>query len=230
VKVGGVDGCPRGWLAAVVDVGARQVTASWRLLPDARAVVALLDGEGLDAVAVDVPIGLPDVGPRQADVLARRLLGSRACCVYPAPPREVVAETDFWQANAVSRQLTGKGLSKQAFFIADRIADFDQVVTPALQARLVECHPEVSFAQLAGTVLPSKKTAAGLAARQQVLAAALPGVESLLDEVPRPATAADARDALACAWSAARWLRGTALRLPAQPALDSRGLRMEIVA
>lgn len=230
MRVAGVDGCPGGWLAAVVDLTGGVVTATWQVLADAASVAGLLQEERLDAIAVDVPIGLPLPGPRAADVLARGRLGRRACCVYPAPPRPVVAENDFWRANAVSREVTGKGLSKQAFYIADRIADFDRLMTPELQERIVECHPEVSFLALAGEVLPSKKTAVGLAARRTAIAGVWPGAESSLDHVPRRATAADARDALVCAWTAARWVTGEVERLPAVADRDARGLRMEIVA
>src|SRR5699024_12100597 len=39
-------------------------------------------------VAVDIPVGLPDTGTRQADVLVRRRLGARASSVFPTPVRD----------------------------------------------------------------------------------------------------------------------------------------------
>jgi predicted RNase H-like nuclease len=227
VRVAGVDGCPGGWLAVVVDLAARR--GEWVLAPDATTVLGLVREHDLAALAIDIPIGLPAADRRPADALARARLGARGCCVYPAPPRAVTRIGEYRAANARSRELTGKGLSKQAFYLGERIADVDDVITPDDQARVVECHPELSFAELAGAPLVSKKTAAGRGERRELLATWLADTERLLDAVPRPATAADAADALACAWTAERWARGIASRLPEVPDHDERGLRMEIV-
>jgi predicted RNase H-like nuclease len=88
--------------------------------------------------------------------------------------------------------------------------------------RLVEVHPELSFAALAGRVLPSKRTPAGRADRLAVLRGWLPG----LADVP---PGHDGLDALAAAWSARRWHLGMARTLPADPPLDARGRPMRIV-
>ena len=34
---------------------------------------------------IDVPIGIPDVGPRRADLLARAFVGPRASSVFATP-------------------------------------------------------------------------------------------------------------------------------------------------
>jgi predicted RNase H-like nuclease len=47
--------------------------------------------------------------------------------------------------------------------------------------------------------------------------------------VARPAAPDDLLDAVAAAWTARRLVEGVAERLPAEPAVDRRGLRMEIV-
>lgn len=74
----GVDGCPGGWIGAVVSADG---VVEWRLFADARAIVATLPR----AVGIDIPIGLPDDGPRGYDLAARRLLGPRRATVFPAP-------------------------------------------------------------------------------------------------------------------------------------------------
>lgn len=51
---------------------------------------------------------------------------------------------------ALSRSLTGKGIAKQSFAIYGKVAEVRRVMTPALQRRVVEVHPEVSFWALAG--------------------------------------------------------------------------------
>ena len=91
--------------------------------------------------------------------------------------------------------------------------------------RLVEVHPELSFAALTGRVLGRKATAAGRAERLAALRGWLPGLD--LSAVPR---GDDAPDALAAAWSGRRWLDGAARVLPAgEPPSDARGRPMRIV-
>lgn len=59
----GVDGCPGGWVGALVH--GRSV--EWRVLPDAAAILAA----DASVIAIDIPIGLPEPGPdyrRRADI------------------------------------------------------------------------------------------------------------------------------------------------------------------
>jgi predicted RNase H-like nuclease len=226
-RVAGVDGCPGGWVAAVVSTAEPATPVSWRLLADARAVLALLDECAV--VGIDIPIGLPTDGPRACDVAARARLGPRRSSVFPAPMRAVLDAVDYADACARSRSASGRALPLQAWHITPRIADVDDAMTPALQARLLEVHPEVSLAELAGAVLPPKKLAAGGDARIAALQQWRPDVATEVAARPRPARSDDAIDALACAWTAERWLRGVAEVLPPDPPRDSRGLLMAIV-
>lgn len=98
-----------------------------------------------------------------------------------------------------------------------------------MQARVIEVHPEVSYTLMAGGPLPPKRSAEGYARRVAALATWLADPERTLASAPRPARADDAADALAVAWSARRWLYGTAMILPYDPPQDARGLRMEII-
>ncbi|HVE64258.1 MAG TPA: DUF429 domain-containing protein [Mycobacteriales bacterium] len=226
--VAGVDGCPGGWVAALVDEDAG--TCHWRLLRDAVGVIGLLHEPGVHVVGIDIPIGLPEPGrTRAADTEARAELRERRSCVFPAPPREVLAENDYRLANAAHRRLMGKGLSKQAFFIGARIVDVDRAMTPALADRVVEVHPELVFARLAGRPVGTKKTPAGLDTRAALLAPWLPAVAEAVAGRPRGARADDALDALACAQAASRWRHGTAVCWPTSPAYDARGLPMRMV-
>jgi predicted RNase H-like nuclease len=112
-------------------------------------------------------------------------------------------------------------------------------MTPALQARVYECHPELAFWAMNGKrpmALPKKvrnrPDAPGLAERRVLLERH--GFQSDLFEMspwPRSLVGADdIVDACVLAWSAARILRGDAMRLPVEPPVDGRGLRMEINA
>jgi predicted RNase H-like nuclease len=220
----GVDGARGGWVAVeVVGSSSTAQVLRWHRLPAVTDVLAL----AADVVGIDMPIGLPDRGRRAADLAAKSLLGAAHPRVFLTPPRGVLAASDYDEAARLHRMLTdGLGLSIQTWNIVARIREVDRV---ADDPRLVEVHPELSFAKLGGSgALPSKKTAAGRAARLQVLGGWLP--PAALDGVPG---GDDGLDALACAWSALRWYAGTARTLPELPAgrvdRDARGRPMRIV-
>jgi predicted RNase H-like nuclease len=178
--------------------------------------------EDVEVVAIDIPIGLPRLGEtRPCDAAARKWLGPRRSSVFSAPPRELLGCRSYAEALARSRELTGRGISAQAYGIYPRIAAVDEVVAPADQRRLVEGHPEIGFMLLAGD-LGSKHHAAGRQAREAALRAVLPPFD--LRDKPRGVAVDDALDALACAWIARRWCAGTAILLPPQPIQDDRGL------
>jgi predicted RNase H-like nuclease len=212
-RVLGVDGCRGGWVGALLDDDA----VTWLRLPDVDAVLSV----GADAVGIDMPIGLPPRGRRESDLLAKRLLGRAHPRVALTPPRAVLAAATYEEAGSLHRRLVdGKGLSRQTWHLLAEVAEVDR---RADDPRLVEVHPELSFALLAGRVLPPKRTAEGRDARLDVLRRWRPG---LTDAPPGD----DAPDALAAAWSAARWLAGSARTLPADPPRDQAGRPMRIVS
>ena len=194
------------------------VGACWRELPD-----------GHQTVAIDMPIGLSEDGPRGCDALARKLLGRRASSVFPPPARPMLGHATYPEANAWGKA-RGRGLSKQAWNLLPRIRDLDLVLLPADQERVYEAHPELAFARLNGGVPPPpKRLPAGLAARRKLLrAAGVAGIARLLRKLPRGVAADDLLDAAVLTLTAERILRGEAVRLGGTPERDGRGLRMEI--
>lgn len=226
----GVDGCPGGWIGALVTVDGRRRPRGvrWLLVPDAAGLVAAAAEAAV--TAVDMPIGLPDVGPRGCDTAARALLGPRASSVFPAPVRAVLDAADYPDACERSRAACGRALSKQAWGIVPRIADLDARMTPALQDTILEAHPELAFVRLSGGWLEPKRTSTGAAQRVAALARWLPAASDALATAPRPARRDDAADALVLAWVALRRVTGVAIVLPGVPERDARGLRMEIVS
>jgi predicted RNase H-like nuclease len=201
VEVVGVDGCPGGWVAAVP----------------------------LDAVvAVDIPIGLPERGWREADAAARKFLRGQASSVFSTPPRPVVEAPTYPEANRRCRELTGKGLSSQAYNFAQKILDVDRSRADA-GARLYEIHPEVSFRALADAPLEAgKRTWAGHAERRTLLERAGIVVPADLGPAGRLAGADDVLDAAVAAWSAQRIAAGTARSLPDPPPRDREGRAVAI--
>ena len=201
------------------------------VIPSVEHVVRALESGDLAAVAVDIPIGLAACGPRACDVEARRRLGPRRGSVFPAPARAVLGTTTYEEACAVSRQVSGKGLSKQLYNIVAKIEEVDAVQSPLRQHALFEACPELSFAMMQGDapMQHSKRTAPGRAERVAVLREHL-GVDvpALLEARAPGAQPDDVLDALALAWTAQRYLGGSCLRLGGE--LDATGLRMEVVA
>src|SRR5262249_10923158 len=110
LRIVGVDGCRGGWIVAERDA----VTVIDRLEP-------LVADAAISAIGVDMPIGLPDVWGRSADVAARRFLGRRASTVFPTPPRPLISSTTYEEANARRRETYGRGLSRQTFNLFPKI-------------------------------------------------------------------------------------------------------------
>lgn len=207
--VAGADGCRGGWAVAVADA---ESILDIRVVPTFADVLALR----CDAVAVDMPIGLLDHGPRACDVEARRRLGPRRSSVFPTPLRPMLAATTYAEASAVA------GLSKQAFHLLPKIREVDALMTPDLQHTIVEVHPELCFAALRGSPCQSpKRTAEGRAERRAAVTAPL-------DRPPRGAAWDDVLDACALVYTARRVVHAAVERL-GDGARDARGLRCEIV-
>lgn len=224
----GVDGCPAGW--CVVYLAPQTQEPIIRLCPDFDAVLTLRPRPNL--IAIDIPIGLLDrrqVGGRECDRLARRRLPGRASSVFSPPVRGLLGATRYGQVRR-------HGLSIQAFGIMAKIREVDRLMSPGLQERVYEAHPELAFRSLAGAPMRhNKKTPAGREERLRALErlASFRTVRALLDTVAtryRRSQVAldDCLDACVLAWLAGRVGAGTAQRLPAQPPLDAKGLRMEI--
>ncbi len=242
----GVDACRGGWVIAWVEGrGSTPVSRTRRepwgpgaidlgLERDFSSVLARAGSDGI--VAIDMPIGLPDGEPRTCDQEARAVLGPRrASSVFPAPVRRTLAATTYADACAASLDTCGRALSQQTFHLLPRIRDVDAVVTPALQQRIREVHPEVVFASLAGGagLAAPKRRPEGHALRLALLATALgplPNVGEARRRLGRSAVGLDDLvDALACLVAAGRIAAGSARRLPAAGApRDARGLLMEI--
>lgn len=184
-----------------------------------------LENAPIAVMAIDIPIGLPDIGTRQADLLARRAVGPRSSSVFPTPVRSALTVDDYRQAVLINQeQASGRAISYQAFSLRTKINEVDSWL-PVAGFRVVETHPEVCFAAMAGGPLPySKKTWAGTEQRRQLLAQAGIVLPSDLGVAGREAAVDDIQDAAAAAWTAARILAGSARSLPDPPEVFGDGL------
>ncbi|MGY1723312.1 DUF429 domain-containing protein [Blastococcus sp. SYSU DS0533] len=215
----GLDGSRGAWAGALLDDGEVTLLA----LPDAAAALAVPD---VDVVAVDMPIGLSDDGPRPCDVAARRLLGRAGSSVFPAPLRPVLDAADYAEACRLSVAASGRALSKQAWFLVPSIRALDEALGDPPDARVHEVHPELAFRALDEQVRDPKVTARGLAQRLAALRPVM-DVERALAGAPERLPAIDALDACAAAWSAQRIAARTASSV-GDDRRDARGRPMRI--
>jgi predicted RNase H-like nuclease len=224
-RVLGVDGCKAGWIGVVLHHG-RVAAYVASLIGD--LVGAAEAGGDLDVVAVDMPIGLPDGGRRRADELAWRALGPRRASIFMTPVRAALAHADHAAASAESVRLTGGGISRQAFGLRSKLLEVDGWVRRAGR-RVVEAHPELSFAELAGAPLATRKlTWAGAQVRRRLLADAGIHLPDDLGAAGERAAVDDVLDAAAVAWTARRVAHGRARCVPDPPETFSDGLAAAI--
>jgi len=206
-NVAGVDGCPKGWIAIVLEDGSFERA---EFSPTFAELLARLTDAKV--IAVDIPIGLPDgPGSRAADVEARKLLGRRGSSVFATPPRAVLEVPSFAEANALSKKRFGRGISQQSYGLRKKILEVD--ICAATDNRIYEAHPEVCFSEMNGEPLPyPKKSWHGEPARLRLLANAgiiIPDDLGPVGSVPPD----DIIDAAAAAWSAVRIVSGAAKRV-----------------
>ena len=178
-------------------------------------------------IGVDMPIGFPAALPqgRKADGLARTFVRPLTSTVFPAPHPCVHQAVNWEIANRLSHQQTGNGLSKQSFALIPKILEVQAVA--ADDDRIYEVHPEVSFRELAGHPLVSKKRWNGHRQRHALLVRA--GIV-IPDDLGDAGTAAadDILDAAVAAWSASRIARDVASPMPNPPEHDANGRRVAI--
>lgn len=237
-KVAGVDGCKAGWAVAVAMV-TKTAESTYcacclqRFLLAPTFATVLSETFDCKSVCVDIPIGLSDGNkPRACDIEARKLLGRRASSVFPPPIRQCLSAKDYKTACDISFNYCNKKLSKQSFYLLDKIRQVDDLITPTLQQHLREVHPEISFCALNHNkpLQQYKKTIPGQAQRHKLLQRVFPGMDGILANAPvRGYAMDDAFDALVAAWTAAQTILGKIRTLPEKPELDSKSLRMEIL-
>ena len=232
--VAGADGCPAGWFVVMRDLKtgetAHHTVAGFTGLLDLCAWTKVL--------AVDIPVGLLETvseGGRPVDRLARkRLQPHRASSVFPAPCRPATLCATYQEAVDATRAHSAgrRSLSRQAFGLFPKLREVDALMTPELQDRVREVHPELCFAALNdGHALPEyKKTPEGHATRIRLLQAAGFDIsEAGIEKLAKQGVGKDdVLDAYAACWTAARIARGEAECLGDALATDGHGLLMQM--
>lgn len=239
IWVAGVDGCAAGWIALL-----RSLTdpADTRLHVFAE-FSNLLDFEPfLQVIAVDMPIGLPDrIGSdgRGPEKSVRPNLGQRQSSVFSVPSRAAVYTKGYRDACAIALATSEppKKISKQAFYLFPKIREIDALMTPDLESRIYEVHPELAFWRLndkRAMELPKKikgrANPDGLKQRRDLLVAC--GLDrGFLDQAPPKGCGRDdVLDAAVNCLIAEHIHAGKAEPFPKDYQRDARGLRIAIWA
>jgi len=221
----GIDACRAGWVAIAWSGDAIRAYVHAEIA--AIAAMAAADGP-VHAIGIDIPIGLADSALRQADVLARKAAGVRWASVFVTPVRPALLIEDYASASTLNRELTGGGISTQAYNLRDKILQVDGWL-PNADCPVAEVHPELTFAALAGAPLADgKSTWPGAVRRRRLLADAGIDVRGDLGLTGRLVGVDDVLDAAAVAWTAGRVARGAATCLPDPPERFSDGIACAI--
>jgi predicted RNase H-like nuclease len=226
--IAGIDGCRSGWICLSLELKTREVSA--------RRVATLDDLDpALKVVGIDVPIGLSERGPRQADLLARaKLTRLRASSVFPCPIRPALGAGCWEEACDITYAHDGRKVSKQTYAILCKIREADALMrgTSLLRNALHEVHPEVSFAEWRGEPMPHRKQSPkGREERASLIRGSFGegALEKAWSAVRGSGVAHDdVVDAFAVLWTAERIFQGVARRLPEAAVADSCGLPMRI--
>ena len=227
-KFAGVDACKGGWLLIKSPTWPCTHLPFVSICSDFRSV--LESTQDCSCTAVDMPIGLPSGAQiRGCDLEARKLLGkSRSSSVFLAPPKETLparTPTEFQHLHKLAR---GKGAGLPVWGIVPKVKEVDEAITPQLQIRIIEFHPELAWRRLANRELDSKHSQAGISQRADILSPYVPELSRLLGwkrRIGKAANTDDMLDALVGLWVA----HSKTTRLPIRDSeSDSRGLRMEM--
>ena len=229
----GVDSCKQGWIVIAHDLHSDDY--SWRLCLSVQEIVSFRPTH--QVIAIDIPIGLPDAGPRDCDLKARRLLGHpRGCSVFPAPIQAVLSANSYEGACEKRYRVDGKKMSCQAWSIVKKVKDVDHFlrIKSGHREKFYEVHPEVSFYCLAGERPPlhSKKAALGQDERRKLLEPLFgQHLQSALKERKKLGSEVDdILDAFVAVWTAKRIFLGISKAIPTEWPNDTFGLPMRISA
>ncbi len=226
----GIDYCRKGWLAAALDFGG----LSFAYFDTFEELMAAYPDR--DACLVYMAIGLPESPlDKRPDNKTRLLLGKRGSAVAPIPCRQAVyAEGKEAQA-AANRKVLDMAFSRQTEVLVPRIREVDTFLEthPSYKNFLCESQPDLCFSRISGLPIETKKDALyGVRDRAGILAPYFPTLTpQRASELAKANScrADDVMDAAVLALTACMQAHGYFETVPAQPDVDSRGLRMQVV-
>ncbi len=237
MKYIGVDGCKAGWFYVSLDESDNWETG---IFTDIQSLSEKFHNECL--ILVDIPIGLRHIGniERLCDKEARNFLRNRRSSVFPVPCRKAVYEGNYEEASRINYEITGRKLSKQSWFISDKIKQVDKLLISSIKYRKLirEVHPEICFWGLNGrkSMTYNKKTPEGSTERLEVIGKFYDGYDELINKAllkykKHDVTKDDVLDASVAAVTArfSRFGINALKTIPDTSEKDEIGLPMEMV-
>ena len=233
----GIDGCRKGWIAAILDNGNLRIERYKTVLDIIREFPTA------DAYLIDMAIGLPErieEAKKRPDKVARKELGKHGSTVFPIPCRQaIMVDSKDPQAVVKMRELNRfvleKSLSSQSINIIPKIRELDEFLDDHREYKNVICesHPELCFARLnCKALMTNKKTADGLEERRSILEKYIE--KGMMDGIQVRAKELrcmpdDIMDSVCLAVSAALKAHGMCETIPKEPETDARGLVMQMI-
>ena len=162
----GIDGASTGWIASIGSARSKCLST----ITFSESLDRLLSGYPNSVVVIDMPIELNKKNYlRQCDVLAKKYLGRNfQSSVFIPPLKKVLQCSTYQEANKLSKEITGKGLSKQSWYLKNKINEVRTVSKK--YNKVYEGHPECSFKMLKNeTLFAKKKSVLGIFERIDLL-------------------------------------------------------------
>ena len=149
----GVDGTLSGWIASIGSSYNKCIST----ITFTQNLNKLLSDYPNSVVVIDIPIELNKKNYlRECDVLAKRYLGKKfQSSIFIPPLKRVLKCLTYQEANKLSREIAGKGLSKQSWHLKNKISEVHELSN--LSNQIYEGHPECSFKMLKNDTLKEKK-------------------------------------------------------------------------
>ena len=149
----GVDGTSSGWIASIGNSKKKCLST----VNFSANLEKLLSDYPNSVVVIDMPIELnKEKYLRECDVLAKEYLGKNfQSSIFIPPLKKVLKCNTYQEANKLSKQMVGKGLSKQSWYLKDKISEVQSL--SKLSINIYEGHPECSFKMLKNRPLDAKK-------------------------------------------------------------------------
>ncbi len=214
----GIDGCRAGWFAVWQDP--KRVIRS-RVFCNARDLIPYFEKKEVITIGIDMPVVLSNSIPREADRLARKLLGKKSSSIFTAPTPKLLIQKTYEDAAKFSKENYGKSISIQSWHLFPKIKDLSEI-TNHKHFKIHEIHPELSFRSMNNNaaILERKKDPKGFEMRKALLKrefAMLDFQKIRVQYLKKDVSNDDILDALAVLWSAQRVARNEATFLPDNP-------------
>ncbi len=163
----GLDACKKGWCG----IGQMDGELFWDCYKSLEDLLS--NYPQINLMLIDIPIGLSSKNfTRTVDAKARTYLNKRKSSIFSPPCREALYAENYQEALKINRQITGKGLSIQAYNIGPKIKAVDEWYdNKPKQLDVYEAHPELCFKRLNDNqdLQYSKHDKKGLQERQDLL-------------------------------------------------------------